>query len=52
MKVLLDENIPRKLKYRFSEEFEIITVPEMGWSGIKNGRRKYFCFNKSRQKYE
>ncbi len=37
MKVLLDENIPRKLKYRFSEEFEILTVPEMGWSGIKNG---------------
>jgi hypothetical protein len=37
MKVLLDENIPRKLKYRFSEEFEILTVPDMGWSGIKNG---------------
>ena len=37
MKLLLDENLPRKLKYRFSENYEIITVPEMGWSGIKNG---------------
>jgi len=37
MKVLLDENIPRKLKYRFNEMYEILTVPDMGWSGIKNG---------------
>lgn len=37
MVLLLDENIPRKLKYRFSEEYEVLTVPEMGWSGIKNG---------------
>jgi hypothetical protein len=37
MKLLLDENLPRKLKYRFSEEYEVLTVPEMGWSGIKNG---------------
>ncbi|MEA1785610.1 hypothetical protein U1E44_05880 [Arenibacter sp. GZD96] len=37
MVLLLDENIPRKLKYRFSETHEVLTVPEMGWSGIKNG---------------
>jgi len=37
MKLLLDENLPRKLKYRFSEVYEVLTVPEMGWSGIKNG---------------
>lgn len=37
MKLLLDENIPRKLKYRFSNDYEVLTVPELGWSGIKNG---------------
>ncbi len=37
MKLLLDENLPRKLKYRFSEKYEVLTVPELGWSGIKNG---------------
>ncbi len=37
MTLLLDENLPRKLKYRFSDAYEVLTVPEMGWSGIKNG---------------
>ena len=37
MKLLLDENLPRKLKYRFNIIYEVLTVPEMGWSGIKNG---------------
>ena len=37
MKVLLDENMPKKLKYRFNDNFEVITVPELGWTGIKNG---------------
>lgn len=37
MRLLLDENLPRKLKYRFSDSHEVLTVPEMGWSGIKNG---------------
>lgn len=36
MKVLLDENIPRKFKFRFSE-YEVFTVQEMGWNGKKNG---------------
>ena len=36
-KLLLDENLPRKLKYRFSDEYEVLTVVDMGWSGKKNG---------------
>lgn len=38
MTVLLDENIPRKLKWRLIErDFEVITVPERGWAGVTNG---------------
>lgn len=36
MRVLLDENLPRKLKW--SLEAEALTVPERGWGGIKNGK--------------
>ena len=36
MKLLLDENLPRKLKKHFSE-FNVYTVVEVGWSGLKNG---------------
>jgi hypothetical protein len=36
MKVLLDECIPRKLKYSFSDH-ECQTVPEAGLAGQKNG---------------
>lgn len=36
MKLLLDENLPRKLKQDLSE-FEVFTVSEKGWSGKKNG---------------
>jgi predicted nuclease of predicted toxin-antitoxin system len=36
MRLLLDECLPRKLKRHFpAHEFK--TVPEMGWSGLKNG---------------
>lgn len=43
MRVLLDEHIPRKLKWRFKsslrskELVEVVTVPERGWNGLKNG---------------
>ena len=37
MRVLLDENLPRSLKRCFSSVFEVTTVPERGWSGMKNG---------------
>ena len=36
MKVLLDECLPRKLKYDLPGH-TISTAPEMGWAGIKNG---------------
>lgn len=36
MKILLDENIPRKFKFRLSE-YEVFTVGEMNWNGKKNG---------------
>ncbi|MCB0079057.1 MAG: DUF5615 family PIN-like protein [Anaerolineales bacterium] len=35
IKVLLDENLPRKLKWAI--EGEVLTVPERGWSGVQNG---------------
>lgn len=35
--VPIDENLPKKLKYRFGAEFEVTTVPEEGWSSLKNG---------------
>jgi predicted nuclease of predicted toxin-antitoxin system len=36
MRLLLDENLPKKLKQDLSE-FEVYTVSEKGWSGRKNG---------------
>ncbi|HEU4325532.1 MAG TPA: DUF5615 family PIN-like protein [Roseiflexaceae bacterium] len=36
MKVLLDECLPRRLKYDLPEH-QVATVPEMGWAGTKNG---------------
>ena len=37
MRVLLDENVPRKLKHRLAPEHEMVTVPEHGWTGLLNG---------------
>ncbi len=37
MRVLLDENVDRRLKGAFDEEHEVSTVPERGWAGKKNG---------------
>ena len=36
MRILLDESVPRLLKSRLSQ-FDIVTVQEMGWAGMKNG---------------
>ncbi len=36
MRVLLDECLPKKLKYEFTEH-EVKTVPERDWVGKKNG---------------
>jgi predicted nuclease of predicted toxin-antitoxin system len=37
MKILLDENIDIRLKRSFPADFEVYTVKDMGWNGIKNG---------------
>ena len=38
MKLLLDESLPVKLKYRFIEKgFETFTTRDMKWLGTKNG---------------
>ncbi|MGB3543968.1 hypothetical protein [Rubrivirga sp.] len=36
IRVLLDENHPRKLKWSLNAD--ALTVPERGWGGIENGR--------------
>ena len=36
MRILLDENVPRRLKSAFGSH-AVATVAEMGWSGIQNG---------------
>jgi uncharacterized protein DUF5615 len=36
MRVLLDECLPRGLKAHLSGH-EVVTVPEAGWAGMKNG---------------
>ena len=36
MRVLLDENLPHKLRLIF-EDHEVFTVAFMGWDGVKNG---------------
>lgn len=37
MKLLLDECIDRKLARAFPG-YEVKTVPQMGWAGVKNGK--------------
>jgi predicted nuclease of predicted toxin-antitoxin system len=38
MKILIDEQLPTKLKYRFAESgYEVFTVRDMEWLGKKNG---------------
>ena len=36
MKLLLDENLPKRLKQDFPQH-QVLTVRDMGWNGIKNG---------------
>ncbi len=36
MKVLLDEGVPRQLAKHLPDH-DVTTVPEAGWSGVKNG---------------
>jgi len=38
MKILIDEQLPTKLKYRFADTgYEVSTVRDMAWLGKKNG---------------
>ena len=37
MKLLLDENLPKRLKLDFAEH-EVYTVRDRGWNGVKNGK--------------
>ncbi|MEM9997939.1 MAG: DUF5615 family PIN-like protein [Bacteroidota bacterium] len=37
MRILLDENVDRKLKRSFDPNHEAVTVRERGWSGKTNG---------------
>ncbi len=37
MRLLLDENLPKRLKQDFIEH-EIFTVADKGWAGISNGK--------------
>ena len=37
MRILLDENMDRKLKQAFEAEHDVTTVRDQGWSGKKNG---------------
>ena len=36
MRLLIDENLPKKLKFDFPQH-EIFTVSDMGWNSKKNG---------------
>lgn len=36
-RLLLDENLPRQLKKYFSSEFDVTSVPDIGWQSKKNG---------------
>jgi predicted nuclease of predicted toxin-antitoxin system len=36
-KVLLDENLPVKLKFRLQDVCEIYTVYDKGWNSLENG---------------
>lgn len=41
IRIILDECLPVKLKYRlqeFGSEYQVSTVTEQGWTGIKNGK--------------
>jgi predicted nuclease of predicted toxin-antitoxin system len=37
MRVVLDENLPIKIRQFFDASFQVVTVQELGFSGIKNG---------------
>ena len=42
MKILLDECVTKRLKKHLTE-FEVFTVRESGWGGVKNGKLLSLC---------
>lgn len=50
MRILLDENLPKRLKQALPSDWEIASVAECGWSGKRNGElirlaeQEYDCF--------
>ena len=42
MKILLDECVTKRLK-PYLAEFEVFTVSQMKWNGIKNGKLMALC---------
>ena len=38
MKVLLDENLPIRLRFLIDAPHEVFTVKFLGWDGVKNGK--------------
>jgi predicted nuclease of predicted toxin-antitoxin system len=47
MKILLDESLPRKLRYDFGSDHEIWTVRDKAWLGKKNGELLTLMVNES-----
>lgn len=37
MRVLLDENMPHRLRYDLGDEFDVETVQYRGWDSVRNG---------------
>jgi len=37
MRVLLDENLPRRLKHYFTKDVKVLTVQDCGWKGLQDG---------------
>ncbi len=37
IKLLIDENLPQKIKYRFGANYNALTVYDMGWAFKQNG---------------
>ena len=44
MKILLDECVTKRLKPHLLE-FEVFTVSEMKWNGVKNGKLMALCID-------
>jgi len=44
MKILLDECVTKRLKPHLTE-FDVLTVSEMKWNGIKNGKLMALCID-------